>query len=330
MGTWMLRLALLVVAVWVILAMARAYRALDVEAIGAAFANLLWWQTIVLLIVLLVRQVLNAAPLSIYIPGVSLWRATVNDLAASTASAFAPPPSDMALRVALFTSWGYGVDVSMAGTTMNAMNLFIVRFGTPLVGFVLLPFTGRAPGLRLLDLGSLLVCAALVAGVLLVVRSGTRAAVLGRRLGRVARRFRASITPDAWADGFQHFQQHIASGFSWKFPRAIVCTLAMVAVDLVLLVLALRFVGVASTEASLLIVAAAFVFAYPLTLFPMQGIGIMDTAILATLVGVAGPEVASPAVAGLIIWRVYTVGGPLLLGVVAIAFRRRVAPSART
>ena len=33
--------ALLVVAVWVIVAMARAYRALDVEAIGAAFANLL-------------------------------------------------------------------------------------------------------------------------------------------------------------------------------------------------------------------------------------------------------------------------------------------------
>ena len=53
-----------------------------------------------------VRQVLNALPLALYIRGVSTYRATINDLGAILMSVVAPPPSDLALRVTMFTSWG--------------------------------------------------------------------------------------------------------------------------------------------------------------------------------------------------------------------------------
>jgi len=79
---------------------------IDRAAVRTALSLLTWWQPLVLLAVVLLRQVLGALPLALYIPGVSVFRATLNDLGAIPMSMVAPPPSDLALRVAMFTSWG--------------------------------------------------------------------------------------------------------------------------------------------------------------------------------------------------------------------------------
>ena len=79
---------------------------IDWAAVWDALSQLTWWQPIVLLAVVVVRQVLNALPLTFYIRGVSAYRATINDLGAILMSVVAPPPSDLALRVTMFTSWG--------------------------------------------------------------------------------------------------------------------------------------------------------------------------------------------------------------------------------
>ena len=97
--------------------------------------------------VLLLRQVFNALPLSLYIPGVSPFRATQNDQVAILMSTIAPPPSDVALRMAMFSSWGVPVAKGLAGTLMNTLTFYIVRFGAPAVGFVLLAATGGEVGL---------------------------------------------------------------------------------------------------------------------------------------------------------------------------------------
>ena len=81
----------------------------DWGEVRRALTHLSWWQFPVLLAVLLVRQVLNALPLSLYIPGVSAYRATQNDQVAILMSTVAPPPSDIALRMAMFSSWGVPV-----------------------------------------------------------------------------------------------------------------------------------------------------------------------------------------------------------------------------
>ncbi|MCK0112605.1 flippase-like domain-containing protein [Ornithinimicrobium sp. F0845] len=328
-AAWVTRLLLLGVAVAVVVALVRAYRRVDLDEVWEAMGHLEWWHVPVLVGVLLLRQVLNAAPLAIYIPGAGFYRATINDLSAATASSFAPPPSDMVLRVTMFRSWGFDVSRALAATTMNALTMFIMRFGAPLVGFLLLPFLGVPLGLRALDIVSLLVAAGILGGVLLVVRGETQAAQLGHRVAGVVRRLRKDTDPEAWATTFATFQQNIADGFPRRFPRALLATLAMMTADLLLLTLALRFVGVGAAEASLLVIAAAFFFAYPLTLFPMQGIGLLDAAIVAALVESAGAAVTEPAIAGLIIWRVFTIAGPLALGAGAIVVWRGSTRDAR-
>lgn len=322
-AAWATRVLLLVLVVLVVVALIRAYRRIDLAEVGAALGHLHWWHGLVLGLVLLLRQVLNAAPLAIYVPGAGFVRATINDLGAATASSFAPPPSDMVLRVTMFRSWGFEVSRALAATTMNALTMFIMRFSAPLVGFALLPLVGVPLGLRWLDLLSLLVAAVIVAGVLFVVRGEHHAARLGRWVGTVIRAVRAGTDPGAWEQTFTTFQRNIADGFHRRFPRALLATGAMMVVDLLLLTLALRFVGVGSNAGPLLVIASAFFFAYPLTLFPMQGIGLLDAAIVAALVQSAGTDVTELVIAGLVVWRVFTIAGPLLLGGGAILVWRR-------
>jgi uncharacterized membrane protein YbhN (UPF0104 family) len=304
----------------------RLIGAVDWAAVGSALSLLTWWQPLVLLAVVLLRQVLGALPLSLYIPGVSAYQATLNDLGAILMSMIAPPPSDVALRVAMFTSWGVTAAKGLAGTLMNTLTFYVVRFATPLLGFVLLLVLGRPPRLRSLEVLSIVVAAAILAGVLLVLRSESLARTVGTRAGRIARRVRRSVDPDAWAEACLSFRADISATFRRGFPRSLFAYLGMLAADMLVLVLCLRFVGVGPQEASVADIAVAYAFAYPFTLFPFSGLGVVDALILASLVPSGDTVLEASVVAGLIVWRVFTVLVPVLLGVLAVASWRRSVP----
>jgi uncharacterized membrane protein YbhN (UPF0104 family) len=304
----------------------RLIGAVDWAAVGSALSLLTWWQPLVLLAVVLLRQVLGALPLSLYIPGVSAYQATLNDLGAILMSMIAPPPSDVALRVAMFTSWGVTAAKGLAGTLMNTLTFYVVRFATPLLGFVLLLVLGRPPRLRSLEVLSIVVAAAILAGVLLVLRSESLARTVGTRAGRIARRVRRSVDPDAWAEACLSFRADISATFRRGFPRSLFAYLGMLAADLLVLVLCLRFVGVGPQEASVADIAVAYAFAYPFTLFPFSGLGVVDALILASLVPSGDTVLEASVVSGLIVWRVFTVLVPVLLGVLAVASWRRSVP----
>lgn len=238
--SWISRTLLVVIAVLIVLAVVRTFRRIDVGSVLEAFSRLPWWSPVVLLALLMLRQVLNAAPLAIFLPEAGLYRSTVNDLSASTAAAFAPAPSDMVLRVTMFRSWGFDGNQALAATAMNAITFFIVRFSAPLLGFLLLPLLHVPPGLRLLDLASLLVAAVLIGSILVVTRGETAAARLGALLGKGMRLVRRGTDPSAWAEGMRSFQQNLASGFSRRFPRALAVSYAMMLTDLAIFALSDR------------------------------------------------------------------------------------------
>jgi len=326
---WLARLALLCLAGVVTFVVFRLIGRIDWAAVGEALSHLAWWQPVVLLTVLLVRQVLNALPLALYIPGVSAFRATVNDLGAIVMGTVAPPPSDLALRMAMFSSWGVPTAKGLAGTLMNTLTFYIVRFGAPLTGFALLAVAGRPPGLRWVEVLSIAVAASILVGVLLVVRSEGLARSTGSTAARIAGRVRPSLDTQSWADACVDFRLNIDSRFRTGFPRSLVALCGMLVADLALLVLALRFVGLTSADVGILDIAIAYLFAYPFTLLPFAGIGVVDALIVAGLVDVGGTLIEAEAVAGLLVWRIFTIGGPILLGLAAlVGWRRSVAASA--
>lgn len=320
---WLSRALLAVVAVAIVIAIVRTVRQIDVGSVVEALTRLPWWSAAILLALLLVRQVLNAAPLAIYLPEAGLYRASVNDLSASTAAAFAPAPSDMVLRVTMFRSWGFDGNRALAATAMNALTFFIARFSAPLLGFILFPLLHVPPGLRLLDLVSLLVAAALIVSIIVLTRGEAAAAHLGELLGKGVRLVRRGTDPTAWADMLRSFQQHLTAGFSHRFPRALGVSYAMMLTDLTIFTLCLRFLGVGSQDAGLADIAAAYFFAFPLTMFPAQGLGVMDAAMLGSLSETVGPHVIEPALAAALVWRTFTVAGPFLLGLIAMVLWKR-------
>jgi hypothetical protein len=325
------RLILLVAAVVIGWLVVRLVGQVDWDEVWTSLKHLAWWQAPVLAAVLVVRQVLNAWPLALFIPGVSVYRATLNDQVAILMSTVAPPPSDLALRLSMFSSWGVPVSKGLAGTVMNTLSFYVVRFGAPAVGFALLAVTGGPVGLRWADLVSIAVAVGILVGVLLVVRSEHLAVKVGRTAAAVAGRVRRGIDPDAWARACTEFRHDIAGRFRSGFPRALLVLSGMLAVDLLLLVMCLRFVGVGASEVTVAEISVAYLFAYPFTLFPLQGLGLVDALILAALVEAGGIDVEAAAVAALVVWRVFTLGGPMLLGTLALAaWRRSAAGAARS
>ena len=109
----------------------------DWGAVADALSRLALWQFPLLLAALMVRQVLNALPLALFIRGLSVYRAVVNDLAAHLLAVVAPPPSDLVMRVGMFRSWGIDSSRAIAGATMNALTFYVNRFAAPVIGLLL-------------------------------------------------------------------------------------------------------------------------------------------------------------------------------------------------
>lgn len=321
----MLRAVLLLVACLVTFVVVQLIGRVDWGEVRSSLTHLAWWHVPILIVVLLLRQLLNALPLSLYIPGVSPYRATQNDQVAILMSTIAPPPSDIALRMAMFSSWGVQVPKALAGTLMNTLTFYIVRFGAPVVGFVLLFATGEEVGLRWADLIFVAISIAIFVGLMLVIRSEALARKVGTTAGRAATRVRKNVDPETWATACVQFRVDVAARFRHGFPRSLLALSAMLVVDLTLLVMSLRFVGLDTSEVPVVEVAIAYLFAYPFTLFPFSGIGIVDALVLAAIVDAGGVDVEAAAVAGLMVWRIFTIGGPLALGAFGLAAWRRAS-----
>jgi uncharacterized membrane protein YbhN (UPF0104 family) len=320
---WLRRLLLLALGLAVAYVVVDRVGRIDWAAVRAALGHLGWWQPFVLLVMVVVRQVLSASPLHFYIEGLSVGRATQNDLGAILMANVAPSPADYALRTAMFASWGIPAPRGLAGALMNTLTFYIVRFSAPLAGFAVLAVVGGSAGYRWGDLISLAVAAAIAGGVALVLRSDGLARLVGLRCGRLAARFRRHVDPERWAQACVDFRGHLSARFRRGFPRSLAGMAAMLATELVLLVLCLRFVGVARSDVGIGDIAIAFLFAYPLTILPFTGIGIVDALVVAALVEAGGPDVEAPAVAALVVWRVFTLGLPIAMGLGAVVLWRR-------
>ncbi len=299
--------------------------AIDWSSVGQALARLTAWQVLALLLVLLVRQTLNALPLALFIRGLSATRALLNDLVASLTAVIAPPPGDLVARVAMFRAWGIDPVRGLAGATMNMVVFYVNRFAAPLIGLPVLAVLGSGTSQVAGAVVSIAIAVALTVLVSLAVRREQYAARLGRTAASIVRRVRSSVDPEAWVRSSTGFQQHIVTDYRRAFPRSLLALSAMVLSDACILLLAIRFVGVSAEAVPAYEVIGVFFLAYPLTLPPMMGLGIFDVVLLGAFMEVGGDVLEPELVAALTVWRAVTILGPVVLGgVVTLVWRRRL------
>jgi len=311
-ATWV---AVVVLVWW---AVTRLAGQVDWDDVGAAFDRLTWWTLVPLAVLLVVRQTLNAVPIALYVPGLGLWHATQNDLTAHVVATFAPPPGDLVLRVAQFRSWGVDPVRAMTGVTLNMATYYGVRLGAPVLGLAFLAADGVERRQWVFAAVCALVTAALVVAVVLLLRGDALAAAVGRTAGRLVRPLRRGVDPEAWAARVVEVRQTAADDLRRGVLRAVLALVVMLVVDASMLLLALRAVGVDAATLPALEVLAAFLLAYPLTILPMSGLGVVDAVLVGAWTLVAGVEHEGAIVAATVVWRVVTLGGALALGAVAL------------
>ena len=317
-------------AVFAWFALVRLVGAIDWRAVAEAFGHVPGWVVLPLLALLVVRQVLNAVPLQQYVAHLSLFRSLQNDLAAYLVGSFTPPPADVVVRVSMFRAWGVDPAAGLAGVGLNTATFYAVRFGVPVVGLGLL-LLGEGVEARQWATAhaSAHVAAVCVAGLAMLLRSTTLAAWMGRRAGALVGRFRADVDPQAWADYLVDLRARTSDRLRTGLVPSLLALFAMVLVDGAMLLLALRAVGVPVSALTAVDVLAAFLVAYPITLMPMFGFGIMDAVLVGAWTTIAGVAWEADIVAATIVWRVVTIVGPLVLGLGVVAFwRRRAGESA--
>jgi putative heme transporter len=298
---------------------------IDWAAVRDAMGAVSLWQFPVLLVMVAIRQVLNATPLALFIEGLGLRRAVQNDQAATLTSTIAPPPADMVLRLAMFDSWGIPLSSGLAGALMNILTFYATRFSVPVIGLVLV--VSSAAPYHAVYTWSACVSAVVAITVLVVLRAvllRERTAIwVGTTGGRLVRRVRHSVDPEAWAAQAVEFRSHVLQRSRRGLPASLAFLMLMVIVDGLLLAMSLRCVGVGPGDVSTIAVVGIFLLAYPLTLFPLAGVGVLDATLLAAFVEIAGLPMEPDIVAGLLVYRVTTLAVPMLFGLAAVAWWRR-------
>ncbi len=230
----------------------------------------------------------------------------------------------------MFRSWRIDPVMGMTGVTLNTLTFYSVRFLAPVLGLLLVGFQGLERREWLLTGASGLVSVAVLGGLALVVRGDHLAAWIGRTAGRVVRPVRSGTDPEAWAQALVRVRATSADTLRQGLLRSLLALVGMVLADALLVLITLRFLGVGAGDLSAVDVLSAFLFAYPLTLLPLFGFGVLDAALLASWVTIAGVAQEPDIVAALVVWRSLTILGPLAMGLVIVTrWRRGVGAAAR-
>jgi hypothetical protein len=207
---------------------------------------------------------------------------------------------------------------ALAAAMMNVLCFYTNRVLVPIVGLILLFSAGSVqPVEPLVALVALAAGIALITMMRLGVRDREAAWRLGGKLGRLIHRVRSSADPESWAARTQDFRDHVAGRFSFALPRSLGALFVMTLVDAGLLALALRFVGVPARALPVVIVVGGFLVWFPLTIFPLSGLGLLDAVLVGVYTASAGERFESRIVAALTVYRLVSIAGTLVLGALA-------------
>ncbi|MGO4255569.1 lysylphosphatidylglycerol synthase domain-containing protein [Marmoricola sp. RAF53] len=326
--TWIRRIVVAVVLAFVGYAIIGLVEKVDWAGAWEAIGHVEPWQLGVLLLMLVARQALNASPLALFIPGLSVFRATVCDQAATLVSLVAPPPSDMVLRLKLLATWGIGAALGLAGSTMNVLVFYINRLFVPVVGLAILIVADGQLGGTPIAVVALAVGLSLLVMLRLAVRDPVAAERIGLRAGRLAHRLRSSVDPEAWVAKILEFRSHITGRFKHAFPRSLGLLFVMTLIDAAILLVALRCVGVPASALPAWLVIGSFLLWFPMTIMPLAGLGLLDAVLVAIFTEHAGQGYEAEILAALFVYRIVTLAGPALLGLVALGLWRGTMSSA--
>lgn len=244
--------------------------------LAATVLNLItyWWQTMV------------------SIPGLSLWQAAVNNQTATTVANTVPAGGYVAVAVSydIYRSWGFtGTDVGVSVAVTSVFNIF-ARLLLPAVALALVILSGRASGgLVGASVAGAVILATLLVLFALVMWKEQLAYRIGSGIGRLASRVACLVHKSrtfAWGDVAVGFRRNTIDLVVARWLALSGSTIASHLTLYLVMLLALRFVGVSNAEVSWAQVLGVFALGRLLTALPVTpgGVGVVEVVYIAGII----------------------------------------------
>lgn len=309
-------------------------RIADYRDVIDVVAALSWWEIVALAVATLWNVVTFAPPWRTAMPGLGLRRALVMTQASTAAASVVPGGEAVGLGLGfgMLRTWGFRSGaIAAAVAVVTAMNM-LAKVLLPLAALVGLLVTGRQGGL----LGLLTVIGVGAIGLLLgagiaAFRTDASTRVFAARLDRwrsrvpILRRRKAS---GRLPDRLSHFRSETFGLLRQRWFPLLAWTLVGHLAVFVVLIVALRAVGVSGDEVDFVEAFAAWALTRLLTAIPITpgGLGIVELGLTGALVAAGGAN--DEVVAAVLLYRLLTWLPPIVLGGAAALLWRRLHPAA--
>jgi uncharacterized membrane protein YbhN (UPF0104 family) len=262
-------------------------------------------------------------------PGLTYPQAAV--LTQSTTAVSNSLPAGGALGVGLtysiLSSWGFSKSRSTLSVLVTGIWNNFAKLGLPIVALAFLAVEGEPGGGRLLGaLGGLAGLVGAITVFALILRSedyARRAGLAGERMMSAVRKVVRRGPVHGWDHAFVSFRRRVVGLVRHRWVALTASTLVgHLSLYLVLLV-ALRAMGVSEGDVSWAQVLAAFAFARLLTAIPLTpgGVGIIELALITALTDAGGDD--AEVVAAVLIFRLLTYVAPIVVGGLTYIYWRR-------
>ena len=327
----MLRPALVIAALAVVFGWLLP-RFIDYEEVWAALRELDGWEVVVLLGLGLARIPTEALMYRAFLPGLSLWRGTEAYLSSNLAGQVLPPPAPSIVQYGYFRGGGYAPDAARLAALGSFLFPTLGRFLLPVAALALLVLTGEVNGTILLA-GALSLAVTVIAGIAgySFLRRERSARWLGAKLQRPLswilvklKRDPIRTAPDARRNSAPDTLAVLREG--WALGSIGVA--ANLLLTYLILLAALRFVGVSGSELSAADAFAAFAIAFWAgAVFPItgSGLGVVDAVLIAALIELSSAS-DDALVAAALLWRVFYSIIPLPPGAITLSRFRKANP----
>ena len=273
------------------------------------------------------------------VPKLPIRRGVTAYLGSSAVSSTFPGPGDLALRLLMYRSWGYSATVSTVSVAASGMVTVGTKLVLPAVAAVPLFFTGRLTG----DTGRFAIIGATIAiAVVVIVVLALWKPAFAARAGNLAERVIGAVLrrvgrtgPEGLGDRLVEARQQAITLLAPRWPLALLATVLLTLTRLLLLVMALRFVGVPREDLTVSQIFAAYAIVELLTVVPITagGAGVVELGYIGLLTGYAGSAYVNQVTAGVMLFRLATWIAIIPIGWITVALwrlsvRRGTAPLA--
>jgi putative heme transporter len=242
------------------------------------------WLEITSLILVSALNILTYWPLMVAsMPGLTLGQAAVNNQSTTSIANTLPGGGWIATALAytMYRSWGFtNVQIGLSTIVTGVWNTFI-KLGMPIIALAALAFTGRMNAALIIPtvigIAVLFVAVGLFAGMLW---KKSMARAIGGGLGKVASLVRKPFRKPAvhWGDAAARFRHQTIGLIAQKWPALTISALVSHFALYLVLLLALRHVGVSEREVTWAQVLGVFAFVRLISAFPITpgGIGLVE------------------------------------------------------